>query len=276
MAKSSINDRLIDEDMHHIQYSFALFRILHFIIALRLKHSITPILLQKFDIDSIFKRIALHLTLAFRTIITISHLAYISLCLTFSGKLSCSDFSLLAELMADVINKVMTTNRLSCLLKTSRYIDLHDKPCILDESIPFTNPPKLLFKIPTPNDKYTDLYVDNFISVCLDREVDSLHKATWAFNITINVFDKIFNQAADDNPNNIFRNCALSLRKLHREGTPSEIKKVLGWIINKWVLIITTILQSDDYSEKKLERLMGKLIRASMIMPGSIAFIKPL
>ena len=34
------------------------------------------------------------------------------------------------------------------------------------------------------------------------------------------------------------------------------------------------MLSSYDYSEKELKCLIGKLIRASIIIPGSIAFIK--
>ena len=141
--------------------------------------------------------------------------------------------------MADVINEVMKTNHLLCLSNTLRYINLHDKLTVLDNSIPFTDPSALLYQIPTLNDKYTDLYVNDFISVCLDWEVDSLHKTTQAFNIITNVFDMGFKYAIEDNSNNIIRNYTLSLRKLRGEGTPSEIKKVLNWIINTRLLNIS-------------------------------------
>jgi len=45
---------------------------------------------------------------------------------------------------------------------------------------------------------------------------------------------------------------------------------------DKWIGIINTILSSKDCSAKELEQLIGKLVRASLIMPRLIAFIKPL
>ncbi|MFO0485330.1 MAG: hypothetical protein ACK51A_06665, partial [Sphingobacteriia bacterium] len=59
--------------------SFALYSILHFMVALRLKHLNISILFQKFDIDNIFKYLILFLSLAFKTIISVGYLAYISL-----------------------------------------------------------------------------------------------------------------------------------------------------------------------------------------------------
>ena len=77
----------------------------------------------------------------------------------FRGKSSCSNFSLLTEPLADLINKAMTITHLSCLSNTLRYIDLHDKQTILDKSIPFTDPPALLFNIPTSNNKYVKIII---------------------------------------------------------------------------------------------------------------------
>ena len=65
MPKLSINNRHILEEMHLIQYSFALFQILHFIVPLYRKHSTTPILIQKFNIDNAFKRLTLNLVSTF-------------------------------------------------------------------------------------------------------------------------------------------------------------------------------------------------------------------
>ena len=130
--------------------------------------------------------------------------------------------------MADLMNKAMKTNRLSCLSNSSRYVDLHDEPILLDKSISFVNPPTLLFNIPTHYDKYTDLYVNDFISICLDKEVNDLYEVTKSFNIITNVIDLIFKRTDNETLNNIIRNCTLSLRKLWGEGTPSKIKKVLG------------------------------------------------
>jgi len=73
--KSSINDRIIEEEMNSIQYAFALWRILYFILALRQKYLLTLILLLKFDVDGAFKRISLNFLSAMKTIITLGSIA---------------------------------------------------------------------------------------------------------------------------------------------------------------------------------------------------------
>ena len=68
-------------------------------------------------------------------------------------------------------------------------------------------------------------------------------------------------------PNGIIRNCTLLLRKLQGKGTPVEVKKILGWLINfhlltialpelkkkKWINIIMNLLQLEEYRAKVLE-----------------------
>ena len=53
-----------------------------------------------------------------------------------------------------------------------------------------------------------------------------------------NIFDLFFKQNIDNLPNSLIRNFALLLKKLSGEGTPAEIKKILGWIINSRLLEI--------------------------------------
>ena len=101
--------------MHAIQYSFTLWRILYFLIALRIKHPSTLIYFMKYDIDNAFKRLILKLKATLQTIITLGTLAFIFLRSTFGGKSSCSNFSLLAEPMANVMNEALYTNHLQAL-----------------------------------------------------------------------------------------------------------------------------------------------------------------
>jgi hypothetical protein len=256
MKNSSINDRHRVEEIHSIQYSFALFHILHFVVALRSKNPNTPILFQKFDVDSAFKRLSLHFLSALKTIITLGNLAYISLQSTFGGKSSCSNFSLLAKPMADLINEAYSTNHLQGLSKPLCYIAYNEDPEVLDDNIPFKLAPILLFDIPTMSKKMVDLYVDDFIEIYLHKTVNGAHEATYSFNIITNVFDLIFKYADSTTPNGIKRACAMSLRKLRGEGISLEIKIILEWIINsriltivllpskrdKWIMLIKTIL----------------------------------
>jgi len=63
-------------------------------------------------------------------------------------------------------------------------------------------------------DRFIDLYIDNFISICLDKLVDGIHEAITCFNIITNVFDLFFALKIDSLPKNLKRKVALLLRKL--------------------------------------------------------------
>ena len=104
---------------------------------------------MKYNVDGAFKRLILCLQLVFKTIITLRSLAFISLQSTFSKKSSCSNFSLLAEPMADLMNEALNTSYLSALLEDSLYSEFYENPSLLDKSIHFEEALKLLFPILT-------------------------------------------------------------------------------------------------------------------------------
>ena len=128
----------------------------------------------------------------------------------------------------DIMNEALHFNRMQALHQTSPCIDLHDPPEILDLSIPFAAAPPLLFNIPTHNDRMVDLYVDDYINVCLDKTRDGVHEATTYFNVITNVFEIFYSNTVSFILNELKRKVALLLRKLQGEGIPDEVKKVLG------------------------------------------------
>jgi len=192
--------------------------------------------------------------------------------------------------MADLMNKAFATNRLTALHSTSQYISYHELPIILSPETPFAKADELLFEIPTLKDRFVDLYVDHFIAICLDKIVNGIHEATTCFNIIINMFDIFFTSRIESLLKKLKRKVALSLWKLQGEGTPSETKKILGWMIDtrllsmalpitkgaKWKGVIAIMIESEQSPAKELEKLIGKLVRVSIIIPGSNTFIKPL
>jgi len=112
LTNLSINERYLEEEMHTIQYAFALWQILHFTTALWILHPSTLILFQKFDTDGAFKRLLFNISSAFKTIFTFGNLAFVFLRSIFGGKSSCVNFSLITEPIADVMHEAMNTNRL--------------------------------------------------------------------------------------------------------------------------------------------------------------------
>ena len=86
----------------------------------------------------------------------------------------------------------------------------------------------LLFDIPTNINRFVNLYIDNFINICLDKIVDGIYEATRYFNIITNIFNLFFSNVITKLLNKVKRKIAIFLRKLKGKRTPSESKKVLG------------------------------------------------
>jgi len=189
--------------------------------------------------------------------------------------------------MANLINKTFSTNRLQALYNTSQYIKYYKPLILLPPKTPFAKANNLLFDIPIMKDRFINLYVDNFISICLDKLVNSIHKATTCFNIITNVFNLFFTSKIDSLPENLKRKVALLLRKLQSEETSLETKKILDWIVNtrllsiallstkgiKWKVVISIIITSKQSPTKELERLIEKLVRIGIIISGSNTFL---
>ena len=202
-----------------------MWRLIHFIIALHLKFLSTPILIQKFNIDRVFKRLVLKFSLALKMITSLEILNFISIRSIFGGKSSYSNFSLITESIADVINKAFNSNYLQALHSPSNYLWYHDTPSILPSSLPFARANELLFNILIMNNKFIDLYVDDFISICLDIVVNGIYEVTTCFNVITNTFDIIFSSIISNILNDVKQKAVLSLCKLQSEGTPTNVKR---------------------------------------------------
>ena len=137
--------------------------------ALRAKHPSIPILIQEYDVDSAFKRLFLNFKSAIKTIITLSNIVYISLRSTFGRTSSYYKFGVLAEPIANIMNKALYSNRLQALYQSSPYSEYYEEPEILHSNIPFKPAHPFLFDILLYNDRTVDLYVDDYISICLDK-----------------------------------------------------------------------------------------------------------
>ena len=75
----------------------------------------------------------LYFELVIKTIITLGAITYISIYLTFGRTSSCANFGLLAEPMADVMNKSLYKDYLQDLLNNSKYGDYYKDFVLLNE-----------------------------------------------------------------------------------------------------------------------------------------------
>ena len=98
----------------------------------------------------------------------------------------------------------------------------------MPKDVPFKLVLPLLFNVPLYNNRIVDLYVNDYISIYLNKVHNGIHKAKKLFNVITNTFNLFFSSTIDHIPNKLKRKIAISLCKLKGEGIASEIKKVLG------------------------------------------------
>ena len=127
----------------------------------------------------------------------------------------------------------------------------------------------------------TDGYIDDAITMVVDHEGWAM-KAVNAAPLAIHA---LFRPVDRRDP--LPREEAVSMRKLSGEGTPDEIKVVLGWRIDTrafrihlpmekasdWLYSIREILTRDTVDEKTLERIAGRLNHAAHVIPQGRYFL---
>jgi hypothetical protein len=86
--KASVNARIGMDAYREMIYGWCLSRIVHFIVALRLRHPTKKIFIPKFDYSDAYRRIAHSASAAAQSIIVVASIAYIALRLTFGSPLA--------------------------------------------------------------------------------------------------------------------------------------------------------------------------------------------
>lgn len=120
-----VNWRLNKEAYPDLIYGFCLFRIIHFIVALRLQFSDTPILISKYNFLDAYRRISHCVTSAVQTIIALGAKVYIMLVLSFGGSADPQVWCGFSEMLCNLPNEISQTTteswRSSLVLHNQRY-----------------------------------------------------------------------------------------------------------------------------------------------------------
>jgi len=149
-----------------------------------------------------------------------------------------------------------------------------ETPECLPNSIPFAQTKALAVDIPVNDIGKTDIYIDDTIGIAQDKN-DSVKRVSAAIPQTIHTLSRPF-----DNLDEIPRKEIISLKKFADESRPSEIKTVLGWVINSrtlrlflpedkfttWSQEISHILTKGRVSQPTMETLIGRLNHIGFLM----------
>ena len=283
---SSINARVIEEDLSDAQYGFAFIRFVHLIVALRLKFPFARILLNKFDFKSAYRRVHNDPHAIAHGMVTLGdlcgeNLALASLRLTFGGKPCPSIFSDISEATCDLANAIARISPWNISQDVPSHANLLKDPIYLPNESPFSSALPML--VDPCIDEYggSEVFIDDIFSAFLDLSPEHIDRGKFAPLIAIESISRP-SHAKEPLP----RDDMLAIDKAIAEGTPTEILIVLGWSLNTRELLVSLPLyKAQDWSSQvqqmiahgsllvshnDLETLIGRLQHiASVFYPSS-------
>ena len=265
-------------------YGQCIRRVLHDIHIKRYTHPSVVIYIVKYDFDAVYRRVHVCPAHAVKTMIIIGQLAYLLNRLPFGVESGLSKYSAISEGTFDLANDLLDDNTWNPEEIHSPLInELAEKeiPVRDDE---FAAAKKLSVNIPFRRAP-CDGYIDDAIVVTLDID-DTVKRGQNSVPLAAY---SIFRPLSQNEP--IARNDTVSKRKLEGEGTPSEIKVVLGWTIDTrllriylppdkachWITELREMLNENHrVKSKEIESTIGRLNHVGYIMPHGRFFLNRL
>jgi hypothetical protein len=281
----SVNSRIDMDSYVEMIYGYCLTRIIHYIVALRLKHPHKRILLSKYDYSDAYRRIAHAPSAAVQSIAVNHHIAYIALRLTFGGSPNPPTWCTFSEMVTDLSNEIILAANWDATTLRSPAQPKTPTPRLLPSATPIALAQPLAVSIPVSITCRTDGFIDDLITCFLDTPSNRErcpHATPLAMHLTSRP------HAGANEP--VIRRNILSDTKLIAEGSPAEVQIVLGWILNCRALIIS--LPTDKHSAwasdihhmatnghtsfGDLDTSVGRLNHASHIIPLARHFLNRL
>jgi hypothetical protein len=271
----SVNKRVIQNLLPPSNvYGFAFKRIIHYIIKLRNDNPTTKIYISKFDFDAAFRRCHLSAATSLESCTAHDNFLYLHLRLTFGGSPCPSIWNTIAEPITDIANRLITCPDWDHKLFHDPLLELIKNAKSLPDTHLYAKAKELAINIPPNNIGKIDIYIDDNISISLDKDENTLRTNT-AMLTAIRAISRPI-----DSSEEIPRKDIISLKKFQAEGTPSETKTVLGWLLNTrslriylpdhkytaWKEDISAIITCEKVQETSLEQMIGRLNHVACIM----------
>jgi hypothetical protein len=284
-AEASVNERIDMDAYPEMIYGWCLSRIIHFIVALRLKHPTKKIFIAKYDYSDAYRRIAHSATAAVQSIIIFAGIAYIALRLTFGGSPNPPTWCAFSEMVTDLSNEIPLCDDWDPSQLRSPAQPVTPTPLELPASEPLALAKPMAVIIPTSVTGRTDSFIDDLIRVFLDTPKNR-DREPHAVPLAIHVTSRPHMGPAEP----VTRRGLLSDPKLIAEGTPAEIQVVLGWDLNTrsltillpfdkfeaWTSDLNSIVETGKTTFGELESTVGRLNHAGYVIPLSRHFLNRL
>ena len=271
VSSESINSRIDRERMEPIMFGHCLSRVIHQIVALRMKYPDKKIFIRKEDLKSAYRRMHLEAKSALRSAVRVKFeeawYVLISLRLPFGGSSCPPDFCLMSDIVCDVTNDLLLCknwNESKVYSKLSNFVPPDEE---MDEDIPFASAESLAVPVPTEDKGSFDVFIDDFIGITVDigQNKERLKLAPGT------VIHAVSNLSDDDL--GVKRDLFIARDKCETEGAIAEERICLGWNLNTrellvklpnhkfiaWTGDLDKLLTRKSISHADLLSLIGKL-----------------
>jgi hypothetical protein len=292
-SQSSVNSRTDFEQLEPCRYGHMLLRTIHQIVALRLKHPSDPIVMQKIDFKSAYRRQHLNAKTAVQCMSTIEIegvvLVLLNLRLSFGGSACPSEWCVISETLTDLANKILNHKDWDPTTIFPSLINKVPKTVILGDDIQYAKARPLLVNVPTEEVGMSDVYIDDICTVGVLGDGDKEREMKLKSSVLL-AMDIMGRPCSELEP--LPRDPLPSIDKLLSEAGLSETKCLLGWVLDtrhlrvrlhsekyeQWTKQIKEILEPEGalISKKVLEVTLGRLNHAASILPMTRHFLSRL
>jgi len=281
ISGTSINSRTLIDQLEPCVYGHMLSRIIHYIVACRLKNPTIPIVLQKIDFKSAYRRMHLNASIATQCLAQTSiddiNFVLLPLRLTFGGSACPAEWCIASEIATDLANKILNHKHWDPKELAPKLGKLVPETKLLDPSIPFHLAQPMIVNPELELVGKSDVYVDDIclVGILSDKESDLRLQ-----NSILLALEIMGRPVSTNEP--LPRDELASKSKLLAEAGLSEIKCMLGWDINTrtlrinlpmekyniWSSQLNEILSKKGRTTKKIiEIVIGRLNHAASIIP---------
>jgi hypothetical protein len=286
--KVSVNERIDMTAYEEMVYGWCLPRLIHFIVALRLKHPRKRILIAKYDFSDAYRRMTFSARAANQMILVVGETAYLFLRLTFGGSPNPPAWCAFSEMVTDLFNDLAEEDDWDPRVVKSPLTQMRG-PKIHSRLSDLGQAKEMSVVVATGREAVSDCFIDDIVGVMLHQEGDQGRYArdTEAVPLAIHA---TMRPHGGDGSEPVPRRPLLSDTKLEAVGTPAERQIILGWEIDTgeltirlpwdkyvaWVEDIVNALRKGNVSKHELESIVGRLNHASFIIPLARHFLRHL
>ena len=276
---TSVNNRVDKSKLQRCMYGRCLMRLLCWIVAARRQFPNKPIVLQKIDVKSAYRRCHLNAETAIKTItqLTDDELCIIMLRLTFGGAPCPFEWNIISESIRDLANAILHDDTWDPTTLYAPSQHLVPSMILMDDSIPFAEGAEQIVDIPIDPRGTGDIYIDDFIETTI--VIDGTDNVVRCERATLLAIDVTARPKHINEP--IPREDLEARNKLSAEAGLEEQKTVLGWLIdtrrlllslpnNKfvaWTELLSSVLTRGTTTAKETESIIGRLGHIGMAVP---------